>query len=347
MFAKSGLMILAPNFIGNTADDVWRQAASFLTEDSRIETRQSRLGPCRELLHCSLTLLDPSQRWILSRSPAINPAFAIAEVVWLLAGRNDSAFVNFWNPALPRFCGEGPTYHGAYGHRLRYNDEFDQLFRAYEVLRENPDSRQVVLQIWHSLIDMPFSDGSPRNKDIPCNVVAMPKIRDGKLEWMQVMRSNDLYLGTPHNFIQFTVLQEVLAGWLGVGIGNFVLVADSLHLYEKDLETCSVLRQQPTERNTDSLLLSKPDFDAQFQYVLNAMTQLADAYLDKKEILPICKGEALGASWRNMLAIAAADSARRHGWSEETSMAASICSNPALTKAWAAWNMRCSTELNQ
>jgi len=58
-------------------------------------------------------------------------------------------------------------------------------------------------------------------------------IRRGKLEWLQVMRSNDAVWGLPYNFIQFTSLQEILAGWLGVPIGSYNHVSDSLHVYER------------------------------------------------------------------------------------------------------------------
>ena len=58
-------------------------------------------------------------------------------------------------------------------------------------------------------------------------------IRGNKLEWLQVMRSNDLIWGTPYNFIQFTTLQEIMAGWLGVEVGAYNHISDSLHVYER------------------------------------------------------------------------------------------------------------------
>jgi hypothetical protein len=38
----------------------------------------------------------------------------------------------------------------------------------------------------------------------PAVVAAFPKIRNGRLEWMQVIRSNDIFRGMPYNFVQFT-----------------------------------------------------------------------------------------------------------------------------------------------
>ena len=201
-------------FSGNTADDVWRQIALAFGASNGTAPQASRAGPTTEILHASISLANPRQRWVTSRRPAINPAFAIAEVVWIITGRRDAAFLTFFNRQYEKHAGAGPLYHGAYGWRLRQHLGLDQLARAYDALRHNPDSRQVVLQIWDAKADMPHEDGRPVFDDIPCNVVSLLKVRDGALEWMQVIRSNDVFKGVPHNFVQFTSLQEIMAGWL-------------------------------------------------------------------------------------------------------------------------------------
>lgn len=85
---------------GRTADTVWRAAARTILRGGRGARQASRAGITRELLHCCLHVDDPQERWAISREPAINPAFALAEVVWIVMGRKDSAFLNFWNPKL-------------------------------------------------------------------------------------------------------------------------------------------------------------------------------------------------------------------------------------------------------
>jgi len=271
----------------------------------------------------------------------MNPAFAIAEVVWILLGRNDSKFLNFWNPKLPQYCGNGLTYHGAYGYRLRHGAGGDQLERAYQALKSNKDSRQVVLQIWDTTCDMPNPDGSPQSKDIPCNIAAMLKVRGGALEWMQVMRSNDLFLGTPHNFIQWTSLQEVLAGWLSCKVGSFVLVTDSLHLYEHDSGKCSMTDIAPRATNTDSLALPKKDFDELIVTIGKAMDELIEPELTASRFKTLLIETSIHPGWGNLFRIAAADAARRKLWTEEVDYAASRCTNPALRQAWSAWSEQC------
>lgn len=328
-------------FEGNTADEIWRRAADDLIHMEMNSLQASRLGPMRERMHSGLHLRNPRQRWVLSRRPAINPAFAIAELVWILQGRNDAAFLNYWNPALPNFAGHGDTYHGAYGYRLRRHLGVDQLERAYQILANNPDSRQVVLQIWDPRIDLPHPDGTARNADIPCNVMAMPKIRAGKLEWLQVMRSNDLFLGTPHNFVQFTSLQEIMAGWLGVEVGSFVLMADSLHLYDSDIEKLAVAEQAPLTANNDRLNLNKNEFDRVLALVGEAMDELRSAPLLPARFVQLIERNDLPTAWHNLLRIVAADSARRRNWRDEMKLASSSNTNPMLDAAWRAWGERC------
>lgn len=328
-------------FDGRTADEIWRLAANGLIHNEADRQQGSRLGPMREYLHCSLHLSDPRQRWVLARRPAMNPAFAIAELVWILLGRNDASFVNYWNPALPNFAGRAAAYHGAYGYRLRHHFGIDQLERAYQALDANPDSRQVVLQIWDTQKDFPNSDGSARDADIPCNIVAMPKIRDGKLEWLQVMRSNDLFLGTPHNFIQFTSLQEIIAGWLQVDLGSFVLLSDSLHFYEHDVDKISIAEDAPTVVNHDCLNLPKAEFDRTLPLVGAVMDEFQSENLSRTRFIQLIDRADLPGAWRNLLAVVAADVARRRTWLEEMKFASSCCTNPMLNAAWNAWELRC------
>ena len=259
-----------------TANEQWKQAAGWFREDGNAAKQASRSGPTQEVMNAALTLQHPRQRWIAARVPAMNPAFAIAEVVWIVTGRNDSAMLNYFNPHLPRFAGEGDVYHGAYGHRIRSSFGVDQLHRAFSALSANSASRQVVLQIWDSKIDLPSEDGGPISKDIPCNVCSLLKVRDGKLEWTQIMRSNDLFRGFPHNVVQFSSLQEVLAGWLSLEVGGYHHYSDSLHLYDHDGDVVSHFEDISPPDNGDNLSLAKSQSDEAFL----ALGELCDLCAD-------------------------------------------------------------------
>jgi NAD(P)-dependent dehydrogenase (short-subunit alcohol dehydrogenase family) len=49
------------------------------------------------------------------------------------------------------------------------------------------------------------------------------------------VRSQDLWLGFCYDIFTATILQELLAGWLGAQPGSYLLSVDSLHLYAHDL----------------------------------------------------------------------------------------------------------------
>src|SRR5260221_6769424 len=114
-------------FESATADDVWQRIADSFRQGRAIKGQSSRAGNTSEILHAAISISDPRQRWVGSRRPALNVAFALAEAIWIMRGRNDSAFLNYFNSKLPRYAGSGSAYHGAYGYRLRNMFGFDQL----------------------------------------------------------------------------------------------------------------------------------------------------------------------------------------------------------------------------
>jgi thymidylate synthase len=59
-------------------------------------------------------------------------------------------------------------------------------------------------------------------------------VRSDRLDAITFMRSNDIYLGLPHDVFTFTMIQEIIARSLGVELGTYIHMIGSLHLYEKD-----------------------------------------------------------------------------------------------------------------
>ena len=55
------------------------------------------------------------------------------------------------------------------------------------------------------------------------------------------MRSNDVYLGLPHDVFSFTMIQEIVARLLGVEMGDYTHFAGSLHLYDEHADDAACL----------------------------------------------------------------------------------------------------------
>jgi len=328
----------------DTADELWLRAAAWFEEGASPALQSSRCGDTREVLHAALSLSNPRQRWIGSRSPAMNPAFALAEVIWIMNGRNDSALPNYFNPRLPRFAGQGRTYHGAYGFRLRQHFGLDQLEHAYRALSANAESRQIALQIWDCQVDLPAEDGRPRSADIPCNVMALLKVREGHLDWTQIMRSNDLVLGLPHNIVQFTSLQEVMAGWLGVEPGGYHQFADSLHVYVEGDSISGRLEPCHLPTNPESIALPKDKSVRNFERLMAFADLLTLPGSDAGPILAALEAVDVDPPFRNWASVLGADALRRRKNLHGVEAIMSECSNPCLSVMFERWLRRTTTE---
>lgn len=250
---------------------------------------------------CSIS--NPRNRWVLNREPILSPAFAIAELFWILDGRNDSKFINTWNPALSKYAGDRDYYDGAYGQRLQSYFKIDQIEQAYETLKHNPSSRQVVLQIWDAKKDLPNKEGTANNKDIPCNIMSLLKIRDNKLEWSQIMRSNDLIMGLPYNFIQFTTLQEIIAGWLNVDIGEYYYFADSLHMYDENRKKYTKKSRNLSVDNLDKLLFTKEKYNIFFPVCMDILNTAYKQGVKEEDLIKLTSCKIIPQEYKNLLII--------------------------------------------
>jgi thymidylate synthase len=329
------------NFPSKTANDAWLQVVQALKDAPSATLQPSRVGPTQEILHATLSIDNPTARWIISRYPAINPSFAFAELIWTLNGREDSAFLTYFNKKLPKMAGEGPTFHGAYGKRLRSHLGFDQLARAYRALKNNPDSRQVVLQIWDGRIDLPTADGIPTSQDIPCNLFALLKVRNGRLEWTQVMRSNDIFRGIPYDFVQFTCLQEIIAGWLGIPVGAYCHVSDSLHAYTSDLPNIFAATSDVPAEDTSTLGLSFSESEKVFSSLANGVDSIIAPSNTAMDLLSTLRDSELPTSYRDILAVITAEGLQIRGNLDLAQEAINNCANALYCQLWKRWVGRC------
>lgn len=317
---------------GTTANDVWNES---FNEIMNFETVSTRLGSSKELLHAVLSIKDPTQKWIDIRKPTISIGYALAELIWILNGKDESSTINFWNASLPKYAGNYKKYPGAYGYRIESMFGFDQLERAYNVLKNNPNSRQVVINIWNPIIDAPLESGEPANQDIPCNVCSLIKIRDSKLEWTQIMRSNDLIRGLPYNIVQFTSLQEILASWLGVEVGSYNHLSDSLHIYENDnVFSCT---NSSNLFNTDSLAIKKADYKRVIGLIYEMMCIISSQCVSPDELQEISLKDTGYLSYNNILKMICVYAAYKYDYQTVKNNILESCTNLLYRNLWEGW----------
>lgn len=174
-----------------------------------------------------VTFKCPGSRVLLDPKRNANPFLHFMEALWMLGGRNDVEWPAYFSKNMENYSDDGKTLHGAYGHRWRYHYSTDQLYEIVRILKKDPNSRRAVLAMWDAEYDL--SD----KKDLPCNTHIYFQLRDGALNMTVCNRSNDLVWGMlGSNYVTFSILQEYLAGWLGVNVGLYHHFTNNLHVYE-------------------------------------------------------------------------------------------------------------------
>lgn len=325
---------MAEYIVGRTANEVWIKAANMLLKQEN--TIDGRTGEVFEILHSFISIEEPRQKWVFDRIPPISIGYALAELVWIMNGENRSDVINFWNPKLKKFAGNGSFYHGAYGKRIRSHYGFDQLEKTFYALQNVPESRQVVIQIYDTKEDFPIENGQPRDEDIPCNICSMLKVRQGKLEWSQIMRSNDVLFGMPYDFIQFTSMQEILAGWLDLDIGSYSHYSDSLHLYQRDVSGIGI--GQGTELiNIDSLSLSRRESENILKEIYERMKFMATGDDIEKEIYSLSQLKSEFVAYNNIMLIIASYVAQKIHCYDLVKELIKECTNNAYVAMWKKW----------
>jgi thymidylate synthase len=195
----------------------------------------------REILGADLCLTQPRRRFIdLPPARVLNPAFAIAEALWILSG-SDDIWIFKYNKNLTRYADEG-RLQGAYGPRMRrWAGVIDQLDGVRQTLGRDPDSRQGVIQLYDPVRD------TRGHRDVPCTLGYRFFVRSGRLDMFTTMRSQDAWLGLPYDLFATTLLHELMAGWLGVDLGTYHHHVDSLHLYQEYLDAATRLPEAVAE----------------------------------------------------------------------------------------------------
>jgi hypothetical protein len=133
------------------------------------------------------------------------------------------------------------------------------------MLKENPDSRRIVLNMWSAQYDL----GRDR-KDLPCNTNIYFRVTDGKLNMTVCNRSNDLVWGMlGANVVHMTLLQEFIAAAAGLDLGNYTVMTNNLHLYTKMPNIENILRGASVRHVSDTC-------DTMFTHEDNPIDLIAD-----------------------------------------------------------------------
>jgi thymidylate synthase len=115
----------------------------------------------------------------------------------------------------------------------------DQIAEVVRQLRENPDSRRIIVSAWNvGELD--------RMALMPCHALFQFYVADGRLSCQLYQRSADVFLGVPFNIASYALLTHMVAQQCDLEPGDFVWTGGDCHLYLNHLEQADLqLAREP------------------------------------------------------------------------------------------------------
>jgi len=214
---------------------LWR----FKTSSVLTQTRNGEAYRIEEPVLTKIT--NPCERVLFYDRRDANPIFHLMESIWMLAGRDDVAFLEQFNSNIGQFSDDGERFNAPYGHRIRHRFGFDQLKAVIDHLKYTPNSRQAVIQLWDT------DDFNKSTLDKACNTSIMFSLVNGRLDMLVTNRSNDFWWGyCGANPVHFSIIQEFIAIALSVPVGCYYTVSNNLHFYTKLYDALPIMMSPPT-----------------------------------------------------------------------------------------------------
>lgn len=157
------------------------------------------------------------------------------ELLWFLRGESNISYlkehgVSIWNEWADENGDLGPVY----GVQWRSwptpgGEHIDQIEQAIEQIRNNPDSRRIIVSAWNPA-------DIPEMALAPCHAFFQFYVADGKLSCQLYQRSADMFLGVPFNIASYALLTHMIAAQTGLEVGEFVWTGGDCHIYDNHVE---------------------------------------------------------------------------------------------------------------
>lgn len=107
----------------------------------------------------------------------------------------------------------------------------DQLQNAINLIRENPESRRIMVNAWNA------AEIGTRDVALPpCHNLFQFYVAEGKLSLQMYQRSCDMFLGVPLNIASYSVLLHMVAKITDLVPCEFIHVLGDAHIYLNHLD---------------------------------------------------------------------------------------------------------------
>ena len=177
----------------------------------------------------------------------------IYELLWFLKGDTNIQYlanngVRIWNEWADENGNLGPVY----GHQWRNwnSDDIDQIESVIETLKNNPNSRRMLVSAWNPSVlpntSKSFSENVAEGKAAlpPCHAFFQFYVHDGKFPCQLCQRSADIFLGVPFNIASYALFTMMMAQVCGYEVGEFIHTFGDAHIYNNHIEQLELQRSR-------------------------------------------------------------------------------------------------------
>ena len=183
----------------------------------------------------------------------------VHELLWFLRGDTNVAYlhdnkVSIWDEWADENGDLGPIYGRQWRAWRGAGCEIDQLAGIIDEIRENPNSRRLLVSAWNV-------GELARMRLAPCHVLFQFYVANGVLSCQLYQRSADIFLGVPFNIASYALLTHLVAALCGLQAGELVHTFGDVHLYCNHRRQADIqLSRQPLPPPT---LVLAPSIDSE------------------------------------------------------------------------------------
>lgn len=203
----------------------------------------------------------------------------IYELLWFLKGDTNNTYlkdhgVRIWDEWATETGDLGPLYGKQWVAWEKPNgDTINQIQEVVETLKNNPNSRRMIVSAWNPA-DLPDESISPQENVrqgrmalATCHAFFQFYVAGGKLSCQLYQRSADTFLGVPFNIASYALLTHMIAQQTELAVGDFIWTGGDVHLYNNTLEQAKLQLTRAPLALPKLTIKRKPDsiFDYEFE----------------------------------------------------------------------------------
>lgn len=262
-------------------DEIYKEIMSDIVNKGIAETNARTGHETKALPGVSFALDIEKDGFPILTTRKIPIKLFIAEQIWFISGSRKPedflrTFTNIWDD----FTNPGDVVTVAYGYRWRKHFGRDQLGALVQLLEKDPSSRHGVIVTWDPATD---GLGGVSKANVPCPYTFTVNIIGGRLNLHNMVRSNDMLLGFPHDVAGFALLQCILAQRLNVTPGVYSHSISNAHIYDIHYDAASEIINRPTEHRPITASLPANSFGRAEKKDVELVQEIADMFMPQYE----------------------------------------------------------------